>query len=140
MENKNNIPNQLPNEPGTNPFRVPEGYFDNFAYNMQIKIADLSHEKVRFNFFFRPAMVMAYASLALIITAGTWLYISNQQDLSNALSADEIAYYTEMNSFDFDEYLMMNEFSEILSEQESDQEIYSDHVTEEDVIEFLNEN
>lgn len=140
MENKNNIQNLLPNEPGANPFKVPEGYFDNFAYNMQIKIAELPKEKARFHFFFRPAMVMAYASLALIITAGTWFYFFNRQQLSTVLSTDEIAYYTEMNSFDFDEYLMMDEFADVLSLPESDQDIYPDQVTEEDVIDFLNGN
>lgn len=79
-----------------NPFKVPDLYFDNFALKMADKINEAKETKVRNPIFglIRPqvAAVLAFASIAFLVTLGLVFLRPAQQPMSSNELAEAMEY------------------------------------------------
>lgn len=101
-----------------NPFRVPEGYFDNFADMLMSQLPEQKLQVVgmrrsRFLWISHVAMVAAACLVSAFFTVVFWLNDSDRQhphavatsSVSYSNDVDEMADYTMMDNQDFYAYV-----------------------------------
>jgi hypothetical protein len=107
-----------------NPFRVPEGYFQDFSRKVDARIAAEARTKAANVVQLRPRIWLAAASLALLVTIGSVIILRQQprpepgdvnaqvvsvQDIDDSGLIDRIDEFTIMDLFPEDNIYLLEE-------------------------------
>ena len=103
-ELKNMAPN-LSKIKKDSPFRVPEGYFDNFADRLNGKIQQEKRpeRKGKIHLFGRPYLAIAASFVGFLIITATVFKVVKTKHVSTGLTNEEIIAYIKEDIYDYDE-------------------------------------
>ncbi len=117
-------------------FVVPDGYFDSLHKNIATKITAKEPKRIRLhtyrNYYWAAASI---AAIIMVITYGLWQQTAKTS--WNSLASSDIESYFETNTLGLSTY----EIAEMIPLDELEvNDILSNNLNEENVIDYLNEN
>ncbi|MCK4661232.1 MAG: hypothetical protein KAT68_00090 [Bacteroidales bacterium] len=94
-----------------NPFKAPDGYFDNFPLKMQeIITAQKEVVKPKFVLFAKPQLAYIYAFSLIIVMVFSYTVMTNyfNNNANQLLTSDEICEIIEYDVYEYDEALFVD--------------------------------
>jgi len=137
-KNKNTGQNKMPKE---NPFRVPDGYFENLGAEIEKKIQSQEEKppkKIKLWAITRHQLALAAGIILFVIISSSVMHFILDRGPDDSFPTGHYADLIENGIEDYDTELLINEYIETVDQEETPLVVESENeISNDEIIDFL---